>query len=119
VLFPTKLGNAPQRNVLERFLPVAWSCGKMGNSGSPNVCIRDLVLKKCLSGVNPGSNSSLQLNPRIISESFWLVQCQHRISSVITALASVSAGSAGVLNQFNVLFVEQDTGSWAPLPIPR
>jgi len=83
----------------------------MGSSGSPNVCIRDLVLKKCRSGVNPGSNSSLQLKSRIISEPFWLVQCQHRISSVSTALASVSTDSAGVLNQFKVLLIEQDTGS--------
>ena len=28
-LFPTKLGNAAQRNVLERYLPVAWSYSRM------------------------------------------------------------------------------------------
>ena len=61
-------------------------------SGSPKMCIRDLVMKKCLSGVTLGSNSSLQLKSRIISESVLLVQCQHRISSVNTALASVSTG---------------------------
>ena len=87
-------------------------------SGSPNMCIRNLVLKKCLSKVTPGSNSSLQLKSRIISESVLLVQCQHRISSVNTALANVSTGSAVPWISSIFSYVKQGTRSSASIPIP-